>query len=45
MTDYKIPLPNTVLTFKLLDGAMITQDDWKLVLTLGSNLEFETNLL
>ena len=34
-------LPNTVLTFKLLDDAKITDDERKLVLTFCSDLQFE----
>ena len=41
-TDYEMSLPNAVLTFKLLDSTRLTDDDQNLVLTLGSNLEFET---
>ena len=42
MTIHEIPLPNTVLTFKLLDGAKLSEDERKLPLTLGNNSEFET---
>ena len=42
MTNHEMPLPNTVLTFKLLDGAKLSEDERKLALTLGNNLEFET---
>ena len=44
MTDYEMSLPNTVLTYTLLDSARHTDDDQKLALTLGSNLEFETEI-
>ena len=42
MTNHEMPLPNTVLTFKLLDGAKLNEDETKLAVTLGNNLEFET---
>ena len=42
MTNHEMPLPNTVLTFKLLDGAKLNEYERKLALTLGNNLEFET---
>ena len=42
MTNHEMPLPNTVLTFKLLDGAKLSEDERKLGLILGNNLEFET---
>ena len=42
MTNHKMPLPNTVWTFKLLDGAKLSDHEIKLALTLGNNLEFET---
>ena len=42
MTNHEIPLQNTVLTLKLLDGAKLSEDERKLALTLGNNLEFET---
>ena len=41
MTNHEMPLPNTVLTFKLLDGAKPSEDERKLALTLGNNLEFK----
>ena len=34
MTNHEMPLPNTVLTFKLLDGAKLNEDEGKLALTL-----------
>ena len=40
MTNYEMQLPNTVSTFRLLDGARLTGHDQ--TLTLGSNLELET---
>ena len=42
MTNHEMPLPKTVLTFKLLDGAKLNEDERKLALALGNNLEFET---
>ena len=42
MTNHEMPLPNTVWTFKLLDGVKLNDDEIKLALTLGNNLEFET---
>ena len=41
MTNHEMPLPNTVLTFKILDGAKPSEDERKLALTLGNNLEFK----
>ena len=41
MTNHEMSIPNPVLTFKLLDGARLTDNLQKLALTLGSNLEFE----
>ena len=38
---HEMKLPNTVLTFKLLDGAKISDDERKLVLTFCSDLQFE----
>ena len=34
MTNHEMPLPNTVLTFKLLDGAKLNEDEGKLAMTL-----------
>ena len=42
ITNHEMPLPNAVLTFKLLDGAKLDEDEIKLALALGNNLEFET---
>ena len=42
MTNHEMPLSNAVLTFKLLDGAKLDEDEIKLALALGNNLEFET---
>ena len=42
MTNQEMPLPNAVLTFKLLDGAKRSEDERKLALTVGNNLEFAT---
>ena len=41
MTNHEIPLRNTVITFKLLDGANLSEDERKLALILGNTLEFE----
>ena len=41
MIEHEMKLPNTVLTFKLLDGAKISDDERKLVLTFCSDLQFE----
>ena len=42
MTNHEMSPPNTVLTFKLLDGAKLSEDEKKIALTLGNDLEFET---
>ena len=42
MTNHEMPLPNTVLTLKLLDGVKLSEDERKPALTLGNNLAFET---
>ena len=42
MIEHKMTLPDTVLTFKLLDGANLTEDDRKLALTLSSDLKLDT---
>ena len=42
MINHEMPLPNTVLFFKLLDGVKLSEDERKLALTLGNNLDFET---
>ena len=42
MTNHEMSLPNTVLTFELLDGAKLSEDERQLALTLGDSLEFET---
>ena len=34
-------LPDAILTFKLLDGAQVTDNERKLALTMSSNLKFE----
>ena len=38
MINHEMPLPNTVLFFKLLDGVKLSEDERKLALTLGNNL-------
>ena len=35
-------LPNLVLQFKFLEYSTLTDNDWKLALGFGSNLELET---
>lgn len=42
MTQYDMKLPDTVLTFKLVYGANISENECKLALALGNNLQFET---
>ena len=42
MTNHEMPLPNTVLFFKLQDGVKLSEDERQLALTLGNNLDFET---
>ena len=42
ITNHEMPLPNTVLTFKLIDVAKLSEDKRKLALTVGNNLEFGT---
>ena len=39
--EYEMKLPDAVLTFKLLDGANITDNKRKLVLTVCSDLNFD----
>ena len=41
MIPHQMKLPNTVLTFKLLDGENITDQERKLALTLCSDLDFD----
>ena len=41
MIQHDMKLPDAILTFKLLDGAHVTDDEWKLALTMSSNLNFE----
>ena len=40
--NHVMPLTNTVLTFKLLDGAKLKEVERKLTLTLVNNLGFKT---
>ena len=40
MEDFDMKLPDAVLAFKLLDGANITEDDRKLTLALGKEMNF-----
>ena len=41
MVEYKMKLAKNIIIFILLDGANITEDEWKLVLTLANNITFE----
>ena len=41
MIQHQMKLPNTFLTFKLLDGANIASEERKLALTLCSDLDFD----
>lgn len=41
MLQNNLKLPHAVLTFKLLDGAPVTDDERKLSSTISSNLNFE----
>ena len=41
MMEHEMKLPDAVLTFKLLDGANITDDERKLALTVCNDLNFD----
>ena len=41
MIQHDMKLPDTIIFFKLLDGAQVTDDERKLALTMSSNLNFE----
>ena len=42
MTDFDMKLPDPLLTFKLLDGTNLSNDDRKLaMLALGNDMEFK----
>ena len=41
MTDFDMKLPDPVLTFKLLDGANLSDDDRKLALALSNDMKLE----
>ena len=41
MIQHDMKFPDVILTFKLLDCAQVTDDEWKLALTMSSNLNFE----
>ena len=41
MMKHDMELPDVVLTFKVLDGAKVTDDERKLTLTISNNLNFE----
>lgn len=38
---HDMKLPDVVLTFKVLDGARVIDDERKLILTISNNLNFE----
>ena len=40
MAEHKMKLPDAVLTFKILDDARITSEEWKLALTMSGELNF-----
>ena len=42
MSIYNMDLPDTVLAFKILEGAMITDNQQKMTLTLASDLSFKS---
>ena len=42
MEEHDMKLPETVLTFKLLDGANLKVDDRKHTLAIGQDLKLET---
>ena len=42
MQEHDMKLPDTVLAFKLLDGASLKDDERKLALTVGSDCKFDT---
>ena len=41
MIHHDMKLPGAILTFKLLDGAQVKDDERKLTLTISSNLNFD----
>ena len=41
MIQHDMKLPDEILTFKLLNGAQVTDDEQKLALIMISNLKFE----
>lgn len=42
LTQYDMKLLVIVITFKMLNGSNISEDERKLALILGNNLQFET---
>ena len=42
MTIHNLALPGTVLTFKILEGTMIYDNQQQMALTLASNLSFKS---
>lgn len=40
MEDFGMKLPDAVFVFKLLDGANLSVDDWKLALAFGKDMKF-----
>ena len=42
LKDWRLSLPNIMLTFKLLDNEKLAHNDRWLAFSLGGNLEFET---
>ena len=45
MRDFEMKLPDPVLAFKLLDGASSSDDECKLALPLGKNINFSLKRL
>ena len=41
MSDFVMKLPDPVLAFKLLDGSNISDDERKLALALGKDMDYE----
>ena len=41
MSDHDMKLPDTIRTFKLLDGANLKDDERKMALTVASDLKYE----
>ena len=45
MVEHEVKLPDAVLTFKLLDGANLKEDECKLALAIGSDLKLQVSQL